>query len=151
MADLAVVRTRVARRYRAETRFDRTYVAMKLRHDPIYRELLGYAERERLGQVVDIGCGCGQGGLFLLEAGCAASVTGLDWNADHLRQARKAADGLAFQALQQDLATDQTVPDADAILIIDVLYQLDTGAQMRLLHAAARAARTHILIRTVNA
>jgi hypothetical protein len=36
------------------------------------------------------------------------------------------------------------------VLLVDVCYQLDTAAQMRLLRAAARAARSRILIRTAD-
>ncbi len=52
--------------------------------------------------------------------------------------------------MRQDLARDAALPDADTVLLIDVLYQLDAGAQRALLDAAARAARTRLLIRSAD-
>ena len=50
----------------------------------------------------------------------------------------------------QDLAADQTIPPADTVLLIDVLYQLDTLAQRNLLAESARSARRMIVIRTAD-
>jgi len=141
---------RVARRYRDCGRFAGHYVAAKLHHDPVHRDLLALAASERFGDVVDIGCGRGQLGTALLEAGLARSVLGLDCHAGHLRQARRAATGLGFSAVLQDLAECQQVPPAATVLLIDVLYQLEPRVQMALLQAAIRAARERIIIRTLD-
>jgi SAM-dependent methyltransferase len=140
----------VTRRYLACGQFARRYVAAKLRHDPVHRDLLALAAAEEFGDVVDIGCGRGQLGTALLEAGLARSVLGLDCHAGHLEQARRAATGLAFSARAQDLAECQDVPNAATVLLIDVLYQLEPRIQMALLHAAIRAARERIIIRTLD-
>src|SRR5262245_3088282 len=116
---------RVARRYRGSGRFAGHYVAAKLRHDPMHRDFLTLATSERFGDVVDIGCGRGQLGIALLEAGLARSVLGLDCHAGHLRQARCAATGLSFRTILQDLAECQELPKAATVLLIDVLYQLE--------------------------
>jgi SAM-dependent methyltransferase len=108
------------------------------------------AAKEAFGDVVDIGCGRGQLGMALLEAGLARSVVGLDCHAAHLRQARRAATGLAFTALVQDLAQHQEIPGATTVLLIDVLYQLEPVVQMALLQAALRAARERVIIRTLD-
>ena len=141
---------RAASRYRDAGRFARTYVAMKLRLDPVYADLLALTAGERFGDVVDVGCGRGQLGVLLLEAGGATSVLGLDWNDAHLRQGEKAAEGLAFRAARQDLMRDASVPAADTVVLVDVLYQLDTAAQARLLRAAAAGARGRVLVRTAD-
>jgi SAM-dependent methyltransferase len=140
---------RTARRYRGGGRFDRFYVRGKLRHDPVYPDLLARSVRG-CGNVIDVGCGRGQLGLFLLEVGAASAVLGLDRNPTHLEQARRAAQGLAFRVALRDLASDQSLPDADTVLLIDVLYQLDTCTQQRLLASAARAARRRVVIRTAD-
>lgn len=139
---------RAANRYAGAGRFTRHYVAAKLRTDPLYADLLSLDEH--LGQVVDVGCGCGQLGALLLEAGLAERVTGLDWNRAHVAGAESALAGLPFVPCVQDLAADQTVPDGDTVMIIDVLYQLATEVQHRLLDSATRAARSQLLIRTLD-
>src|SRR5262249_37797674 len=123
------------------------YVAAKLSRDPVHREILTLAGAESFGDVVDIGCGRGQLGVALLEAGLARSVVGLDCHDGHLRQARAAATGLAFTAMTRDLARCQEVPTAATVLLIDVLYQLEPAVQAALLRAALRAARERIIIR----
>jgi len=148
--DFAATFERVAQRYRHCGRFARGYVAAKLRRDPVHHDLLALASNESFGDVVDIGCGRGQLAVALLEAGLARSVLGLDCHAGHLEQARRAATGLAFTAAMQDLAEAQSVPHADTVLLIDVLYQLESAAQMALLRATASAARGLILIRMLD-
>src|SRR5271166_1436475 len=148
--DLAATFGRVTQRYRDCGRFARGYVAGKLRHDPVHREVLALAAREPFGDVVDIGCGRGQLALALLEAGLACSVLGLDSHWGHLEQARCAATGLAFTASVRDLAQTQDVSESTTALLIDVLYQLEASAQMALLRAVARAARQRVLIRTLD-
>lgn len=154
---------RAARRYRGGGRFARHYVASKLRTDPVYGTLLdlgisldaetpgrGPPNHGPLGHVVDVGCGRGQLAALLLEAGLAERVTGLDWQRTHLAQAAAALAGLRFEGHARDLATDQSLPDADTVVLCDVLYQLTTEVQLRLLDSAGRAARRHLLIRTLD-
>jgi SAM-dependent methyltransferase len=148
--DLAGVFKRVARRYRDCGRFARHYVAAKLRSDPVHRDILVLAAGEAFGDVVDIGCGRGQLAVALLDAGLVRSVLGIDRKAGHLRQARHAANGLAFTSTVQDLAQCQDLPDATTVLLIDVLYQLEPRVQMALLQAAIRATRQRIIIRTLD-
>jgi 2-polyprenyl-3-methyl-5-hydroxy-6-metoxy-1,4-benzoquinol methylase len=144
---------RAVHRYRHAGRFARRYVSAKLRRDPIYADLLAGADpfTGGWGHVVDIGCGRGQLAAVLLEAGLAQRVTGLDWNRAHLDQAAAALAGLEFKAVVCDLTTSLSVPEADTVTIIDVLYQLPTDIQHRLLDQAAAATRQRLLIRTLDA
>jgi SAM-dependent methyltransferase len=144
----ASVLRRTAQRYRGCGRFAHGYVAGKLRHDPVYPMLLSLATQEPFGTVLDIGCGRGQLGILLLYAGVATAAHGFDWNGRHLHQARQAAGDLPFHAEARDLSQSADFPPADTAVLIDVCYQLDTGAQMRLLDAVTRATRSRILIRT---
>jgi len=141
---------RVAGRYAVCGRLVRGYVAGKLRRDPVHRDVLALAAREAFGDVLDVGCGRGQLGIALLEAGLARSVLGLDRSEAHLGQARRAGAGLAFAAAAQDFARLQFLPEADTVLLVDVLYQLDPAAQEALLAAAARAARRLVLVRALD-
>jgi SAM-dependent methyltransferase len=146
----AALLARVAARYRSCGRFAAGYVAGKLRHDPLTGALLALGAAEGFGTVADLGCGRGQFAALLLEAGLAAGVTGLEASPALLAQAQRALTGLAFVARQQDLVADPGVPEADTVLILDMLYQLPTEAQAVLLDAAARAARRGVLVRTAD-
>lgn len=148
--DLPDLYRRVTRRYDGGSRFARGYVYWKLRTDPVHATILDLARREDLGAVVDVGCGHGQLGIALLEADVARSVLGLDVIAPHLANAERAAAGLAFRTEVQDLAARQHVPEADTVMIIDVLHTLTAEDQAALLADVARAARVRILIRTLD-
>ena len=140
----------VAARYAGSGRAARQYVAAKLRRDPVHRAMLALAAETPFGAVLDLGCGRGQLGLALLVAGGARSVRGLDRGADRLAEAARAGAGLAFDAECRDLSRAGALPEADTVLIVDVLYQLETAAQTALLQAAARAARALVLVRTLD-
>jgi SAM-dependent methyltransferase len=148
--DIAAALAATAERYRDCGRVAHGYVCSKLRRDPVHRDLLTLAAAEPFGEVVDIGCGRGQLGIALLQAGLAASVTGMDCHAGHLAQAGQAAAGLALHTRLQDLEHGFGALDADTILAIDVLYQLDDAAQERLLQAAAQSARQRIVLRLLD-
>ncbi len=148
--DGPAVLDRVASRYRACRRFTRHYVASKVRRDPMHLAILRLAAARPFGAVVDIGCGRGQVGIALLEAGAAAQVLGLDWAGASLDDARRAGAGLAFTAREQDLAQDPGIPDCDTALLLDVLYTLGRDRALRLLAATAASARRRIVIRTLD-
>jgi SAM-dependent methyltransferase len=150
LADATDALARTAVRYRACQRFTRHYVASKLRRDPIHHAVLAMAADHPFGGVADIGCGRGQVGIALLEAGGAVAVTGLDWAGRSLDDARRAGAGLAFTAQAQDLATRPAVPDCDTALLIDVLYLLRQDQAVRLLGLAAAAARRRLVVRTLD-
>ncbi len=139
-----------ARRYRASGRFAFHYVGSKLRRDPVAGELFNRAARSQFGTVADLGCGRGQFAACLLQAGLVQSVIGIDFSQLLLTQAAAAMDGLAFSARHQDFSVDQHVPEADTVLLIDVLYQIPSEAQAQLLLHAAQAARHRLIVRTAN-
>ncbi len=140
----------IAARYRGCGRFATHYVAGKLRFDPLTGALLALGRADGLGEVADLGCGRGQFAALLLEAGLARRVVGLDASARLLEQARHALRGLCFEGRLQDLSTNAAIPPADTVLLLDVLYQLPTAAQARVLDAVARAARRQVVIRTAD-
>lgn len=145
----AELRARVVARYRGRSRYTRGYVAWKLRLDPVHRAVLDLAAGEPLGRVADLGCGRAQLGVALLEAGLATGITGLDWDAGELADARHAAAGLDATFIQADLRA-AIIPEADTVLIIDVLYQMPAEAQLDLLARAADAARSRLIIRVFD-
>ena len=124
---------RTTERYASARHADRMYVASKLRTDPLIAQL---AELDlRLGRVIDAGCGRGQIGLLLLELGAASSLVGWDWDDQKIRVARVAAGSTArFEC--SDLLNHEW-PEADSVLLIDVLHYLDRPRQAALLERAA--------------
>lgn len=142
--------TRTAERYRGCARFTRHYVASKLKRDPIHLALLELAREAPFGHVVDIGCGRGQISVALLEAGLATSVTAMDWADASLADLRQAGAGLPIETITRDLSVDFGLPASDTILLIDVLYTMERKAALALLDAAADAARTRVLLRSMD-
>ncbi|MFO1035832.1 MAG: class I SAM-dependent methyltransferase [Geminicoccaceae bacterium] len=142
----AALAARVAARYRDRGRFARYYVAGKLRHDPALAAILALGP---LGEIVDLGCGRGQLGLALLEAGAARNLHGLDWDEAALADASAASGGLPARFTRADLARAE-IPGGDTVMLIDALYQLPAGAQPGLLDRAAAAARKLLLVRALD-
>ncbi len=126
---------------------DRYYVAGKLAFDPVF-QLLG--ELNGLGRVLDLGCGRGQLGLFLLELGVASHASGIDSDARKIDVARAAGPEADF--VVADVA-HAALPSADTILLIDVLHYLPLAEQDALLDAAARALTPagRLLVRELDA
>lgn len=145
---LAELYRRVEARYRGRSRFTRGFVHWKLRLDPVLRAVLDLARDEPLGSVVDVGCGRGQLGIALLEAGAADSLTGLDWDEELLADAEAAVGGLGtFVHADMRVAA---VPMGDTVLLIDLLYLLPADAQLALLKRAAAAARRRLVLRVFD-
>ena len=118
--------------------------------DPVVLAVLTLAGTTPFGDVVELGCGRGQLSMALLEAGLARSVLGLDRDAAALDQLRWAAEGLDLRAMLADLTQQAAIPEADTILLIDVLYQLPTATQLDVLRSAAGCARRTLVIRTTD-
>jgi SAM-dependent methyltransferase len=142
--------TRTVARYRSGGRFAHNYVRGKLRRDPAYARIMALGREAPLGAVLDAGCGGGQLGVALLEAGFATSVLGFDINPALLARATRASEGLPMRVEARDLSRPGALPACDTLLLIDVLYQLETAAQAALLEAAAASARRMIVIRTAD-
>jgi uncharacterized protein (DUF2062 family)/SAM-dependent methyltransferase len=130
---------RVTARYASAPRGHRTYVALKLRLDPVYRLVC-----ERLGRVesvVDLGTGLGHMPLLLALRGQAQRAVGVDWDAAKIATAQAAGADLPGVALRQGDIRHLELPDADAVLLLDVLHYYSPGEQRALLQRAAAALR----------
>ncbi len=137
---------RVAARYAKGRRAAYHYVRGKLASDPVAARILGLGA---LGEVVDVGCGRGQLAVLLLEAGNAARVTGFDWDARKVADARDAASGLeaAFEAGDM---REVVVPPCDTALFVDVLHYLTDAEQDAVLARAADAAQKRVIVRELD-
>jgi 2-polyprenyl-3-methyl-5-hydroxy-6-metoxy-1,4-benzoquinol methylase len=143
----AVARTRA--RYHSAASFDRHYVANKLRFDPIVRAIC--ETMSDMGDVVDIGCGRGQLGLALYELGRVRTLFGFDWDERKIAVAKRAATDAAQYSV--GLAKHAAIPEADTILMVDVLHYLPFSEQDDLIARAAWALRVGgtLIVRDVDA
>lgn len=144
--DAAVTRT--VARYASTPRPDRVYVRLKLQTDPVVEQLSALSSS--FGDVLDLATGRGQLGLFLLELGAAKSLVGIDWDERKIAVAR-AASGDDARMLTGDLRAE-ALPEADTILLIDVLHYLPGEEQDQLLERAAAALRDggQLIVREVD-
>jgi uncharacterized protein (DUF2062 family)/2-polyprenyl-3-methyl-5-hydroxy-6-metoxy-1,4-benzoquinol methylase len=133
---------------------DWEFVRGKLRHDPLYFNLLRRGFLPPEGRLLDLGCGRGILFSLLLAAherlaqgkypeGWAApphlSFHGIEGRPKVAEVAREAFDGLA-EIETADLRT-AALPPADAILLLDVLHYLPPADQESLLEKTAAALR----------
>lgn len=145
-----------AERYAPAGPFYRHFARGKLRHDPIYLELLRRGTVPEGARVLDLGCG--QGLLFALlgaSRAChdrglwpsgwpapphAVAMHGIELDAGKVRAAQRALADLAT-VVQGDLCRT-ALPDSDVVVVFDVLHYIADGAcQEHILHAAAHALR----------
>lgn len=142
--------TRVVGRYAGCSRWARGFVQGKLLTDPATPAILRLATNAGgFGRVADLGCGRGQAGLALLLAGLAESVEGLDLDADKIRDANRAAQGLPARYAAADLGR-APVPPCDTVLILDVLLQMPVAAQLDLVARMGEAASRRVVIRAFD-
>jgi SAM-dependent methyltransferase len=139
---------RVAELYRATG--DRAYVRAKLRIDPVARALHARGVAAPFGEVLDLGCGRGQVALLLAAAGLATAVTAVDWDEAKVRRASLAARALPQVRFSHGDARTVALPEADTVLLLDVLHYLTPEEQDALLVRAARAARARVVVRDVD-
>lgn len=117
------------KRYAGVRAQDRHYVRIKLKTDPLTKQLA--AIEHGLGHVTDAGCGRGQFSLFLFELERASSVYGFDWDRAKVVTATQAA-GTVGQYVVGDLR-DPPLVQSDTVLLFDVLHYLPASTQRQLL------------------
>jgi SAM-dependent methyltransferase len=146
--DWAPVVEETARRYMPSGILHWEFVRGKLLYDPLYREVWSRLGAHAPGRIVDLGCGRGivlaladgaRRARSTPDAAASAELVGVEVRPAAARVARLAL-GDAARIEIADLS-DYAPPDADALLLLDVLHYLDAPAQERLLGRVARALR----------
>lgn len=123
-----------------------SYVKWKLALDPVAKKL---TELGPFGEVLDVACGRGQIALLLLEMGLATRVTGLDWDEPKVAAANAATGDLPARFTHGDVRTE-ALPEADTVLLVDILHYLTHEEQDALVASAAKAARKRVIVRDVD-
>jgi trans-aconitate methyltransferase len=141
--------------YLAAGRYAYYFVRSKLRHDPVFITLLNSGRIPDRARVLDLGCG--QAILTSLILAARAQFEAGLWPAGwvappselHLlgiesehRAAQRAQITLGSRAkiLAADLR-NAPLPEADVVVLIDVLHYLETHAQLSLLERVAQSLR----------
>jgi uncharacterized protein (DUF2062 family)/SAM-dependent methyltransferase len=125
------------------------YVRTKLLGDPIAKLIADVAGDApgALGEIADIGTGRGQLPILLLELGRATKAWGVDWDADKIAAAVKAAASSRDEgaALPVDFSAGDArtcePPLADTVLLIDLIHYFQIEEQDAILARAAAAVR----------
>jgi len=138
----------LAARYRS--RPAHYYVRSKLKMDPVSRALHDLGVKEPFGTVVDVACGRGQVALLLRALGLASAVEGFDWDAGKVGNANDAATGLEGVRFHAADVREVVLPEADTVLLVDILHYLTREEQDDLLVRSARAARGRVVVRDVD-
>jgi SAM-dependent methyltransferase len=118
--------------------------------DPVSRALCDLGTTERYGTVVDVACGRGQLALLLRVTDLASDVVGFDWDAGKVTSAIQAAEGIARARFEQADVREVSLPEADTVLLVDILHYLTREEQDDLLVRSARAARRRVIVRDVD-
>ncbi len=118
-------------------RWERNYVASKLRTDPLYHALAD-AIRDSDLPLLDLGCGLGLVALFLRYEGIGVTIHGLDYDPRKIEMAKLAASrfgntGLSFA--HHDLRSG--LPEHSGnVCVLDILQFFTPDEQQTLLETA---------------
>lgn len=157
--DLRTAISRVSSAYRSCAPAHRYYVAIKLRTDPLAKEVFSWSHAKGdLGVLVDVGCGRGQFSLLAGQAARIKRVFGFDHDSAKVDAGRCAAAELCDLSrsdaprFSSDDASQHDYVKADTIFLFDVLHYLSEEEQSMLVGSLASALRPggHLLIRETN-
>jgi SAM-dependent methyltransferase len=166
-AALRVLVAAAAGRFKASSRFAYHFARGKLRTDPVFTTLLARNLLPKAPRLLDLGCGQGLVAAWLDAAHQSylqghwppawpapplpVSMRGIEIDAHEVQRALSALEGLA-QIECADLRS-ASLPDSDAILVLDVLHYMEAMSQKALLVRARSALSSEgvLLVRIGNA
>ena len=133
---------RIASLYPRVWDYNHYYVPSKLRSDPVYAAVVSEIGASAL-PVLDIGCGIGLLAFYLRESGVTADITGCDYDAWKITNAKRMTERGGYAGLSFLAADARTgLPDFSGnVVILDILQFFKRTEQEALLRlAAARVA-----------
>lgn len=84
------------------------------------------------GVILDLGCGHGVFSLYLAKTSRSRQVIGVDWDARKIKVAQSLQEpNLRFET--GDVGSSESLPKANAVVLVDVAYLLDPPSQQRLI------------------
>lgn len=140
-----------AARYRRAGRFAFHWGRSKLRHDPVFVEILARGLLNGRRTILDLGCGQGLLAAWLRSAAQLATqwpsqwpappqpqrIVGIDLMPGDIDRARRALQGEAEFAVGDIRAT--AFEPSEAVVILDVLHYIEVEAQLAVLHRVRAA------------
>lgn len=116
-------------RYRHMEAYPRMFAHFKLKYDPMFTELGGLLpDRDGLRIIIDIGCGYGVPGCWLLERYPAATIYGIEPDPDRVRVATMALEGQGHIARGAAPQIPDLPGNADLAVMLDMDHFLDDAA-----------------------
>lgn len=134
-----VVRRKVNRLYRYQSKFIEQFVFWKMKCDPLFTSLDAVVPRQ--GFILDLGCGYGEATHWLACFTRERTFLGVDYDADKIRVAQRSAPGHPRIKFNPDDILEMEYPPCDAILLLDVLHYWEPQKQQMILEKARRALR----------
>jgi len=125
------MRERVLLRYQDYAFHPLFFAWCKTRQDAMFDELPGLLEPvKKLHTFLDLGCGFGVAGSFLLELYPDSEIYAVDPNPDRVAGAKLAFGnrGHVFEGAAPDFEKSPFPPHFDAVFSIDMMHYLDDGA-----------------------
>ncbi len=129
---------RIASLYPRIWDYNHYYVPSKLRTDPVYSAVVSEIGGSAL-PVLDVGCGIGLLAFYLRESGVTADITGCDYDAWKITNAKCMAERGGYAGLTFLAADARTgLPDFSGnVVILDILQFFKRPEQEALLRLAA--------------
>jgi 1-acyl-sn-glycerol-3-phosphate acyltransferase len=130
-----LVRQKVRERYLYRSALAETYIAWKLRLDPVYA-----AVGKKLplrGRVIDLGCGYGLMSHWAAITGYERPVIGVDDDAAKIALAKQTECYQRNLAFEQADVLDWHGEPAEAVLMLDILHYSQPEVQIRMLQKGA--------------
>jgi uncharacterized protein len=134
-----VLRRKVKRLYRYQGIFVEQFIYWKMKKDPMFSSLNGLVPRRAF--VLDLGCGYGIASHWLAYGSNERTCLGIDYDEDKIRIAKRSAaeDPRVRFETGDILAIDY--PQADVMLLLDVLHYWVAEKQEMILNKIAKALR----------
>ena len=141
------IRQRVLSRYRALEAWPRIFARFKLKKDIMFAELPEWFARARPPRtVLDIGCGYGVPGCWVLERFPDARIYAIDADTERVRVAARAFGDRGTVRRGRMPVIPAAPEPADAALLLDVIHYLDDNALRQTLERLRAAMGTDALL-----
>ena len=134
-----VVRRKVERLYRYQSKFVEQFVHWKMKMDPMFPVLDAMVPRR--GFILDLGCGYGVVTHWLAAYTDTRTFLGIDYDEDKIRVAQRTAPEHRRIRFEAGDIQHRELPACDAVLLLDVLHYWQPEKQQQILNRVRQALR----------